>query len=158
MRTSMVPSMLNMLAYNLNRGSDNVRLFEAGNVFEASGEKSVELKRISMRRDRAAWMRMWCAELVPRAAARPLSFFDLKGDVEDLLAPFSHWTLYYDAQTADYYHPGRSARAVHGWRDRRAVWPDSSRCGRGAQAEAGCFCRRDLSRPALSARSAPGAL
>ncbi|HKC00580.1 MAG TPA: phenylalanine--tRNA ligase subunit beta, partial [Terriglobales bacterium] len=28
MRTSMVPSMLNMLAYNLNRGSDNVRLFE----------------------------------------------------------------------------------------------------------------------------------
>ena len=30
MRTSMVPSMLNMLAYNLNRGSDNVRLFEAG--------------------------------------------------------------------------------------------------------------------------------
>jgi phenylalanyl-tRNA synthetase beta chain len=37
MRTSMVPSMLNMLAYNLNRGSDNVRLFEAGNVFEASG-------------------------------------------------------------------------------------------------------------------------
>ena len=39
MRTSMVPSMLNMLAYNLNRGTDNVRLFEAGNVFEASGEK-----------------------------------------------------------------------------------------------------------------------
>ena len=36
MRTSIVPSMLNMLAYNLNRGSDNVRLFEAGNVFEAS--------------------------------------------------------------------------------------------------------------------------
>src|SRR5208337_34496 len=30
----------------------------------------------------------------------------------DLLAPFSHWTLYYDAQTSDYYHPGRSARAV----------------------------------------------
>src|SRR5207248_4717991 len=29
MRTSMVPGMLNMLAYNLNRGSDNVRLFEA---------------------------------------------------------------------------------------------------------------------------------
>src|SRR6266849_5502372 len=40
MRTSMVPSMLNMLAYNLNRGSDNVRLFEAGNVFEASGADS----------------------------------------------------------------------------------------------------------------------
>jgi phenylalanyl-tRNA synthetase beta chain len=45
-------------------------------------------------------------------AARPLSFFDLKGDIESLLAPFSHWTIYYDSQTADYYHPGRSARAV----------------------------------------------
>src|ERR1700690_4008537 len=36
MRTSMVPGMLNMLAYNLNRGSDNVAFFEAGNVFEAA--------------------------------------------------------------------------------------------------------------------------
>ena len=104
MRPSMVPSMLNMLAYNLNRGSDNIRLFEAGNVFEASstGAKSanmpLELKRISI-----------CvtgnvdAEVVrglaPGAAARPFSFFDLKGDVESLLSLFSHWTLYYDAQT-----------------------------------------------------------
>jgi phenylalanyl-tRNA synthetase beta chain len=50
--------------------------------------------------------------LAAGAGARPFSFFDLKGDVESLLAPFSHWTLYYDRQTADYYHPGRSARAV----------------------------------------------
>jgi phenylalanyl-tRNA synthetase beta chain len=50
--------------------------------------------------------------LAPAAAPRPLSFFDLKGDIEDLLAPFSHWTLYYDAHTPQYFHPGRSARAV----------------------------------------------
>ncbi len=37
MRTSLVPGMLNMLAYNLNRGTDNVRLFEAGHVYEADG-------------------------------------------------------------------------------------------------------------------------
>jgi len=106
MRTSMVPSMLNMLAYNLNRGSENVRLFESGNVFEASGEKSVEMKRISIGATGSA------IETGVHQAARPFSFFDLKGDVESLLAPFGHWTLYYDAQTADYYHPGRSARAV----------------------------------------------
>src|SRR6266446_7429978 len=117
MRTSMVPSMLNMLAYNLNRGSDNVRLLEAGNVFEASGadsklvEKSLEMKRISI--GAAGYVDAEVVRgLVPGAAARPFSFFDLKGDIESLLAPFSHWTLYYDAQTADYYHPGRSARAV----------------------------------------------
>jgi len=117
MRTSMVPSMLNMLAYNLNRGSDDVRLFEAGNVFEASGgdsklvEKSLELKRISMGATGNVDAEV-VRGLVPGAAARPLTFFDLKGDIESLLAPFSHWTLYYDAQTADYYHPGRSARAM----------------------------------------------
>jgi phenylalanyl-tRNA synthetase beta chain len=117
MRTSMVPSMLNMLAYNLNRGSGNVRLFEAGNVFEASGadskvvEKALELKRISMGATGNVDAEV-VRGLVPGAAARPLTFFDLKGDIESLLAPFSHWTLYYDAQTADYYHPGRSARAV----------------------------------------------
>ncbi len=106
MRTSMVPSMVNMLAYNLNRGSENVRLFEAGNVFEASGEKSVEMKRISIGATGSA------IETGVHQAARLFSFFDLKGDVETLLAPFSHWTLYYDMKTADYYHPGRSARAV----------------------------------------------
>ena len=44
--------------------------------------------------------------------ARPLTFFDLKGDVEDLLAPFASWEIHYDSKTADYYHPGRSARGV----------------------------------------------
>jgi phenylalanyl-tRNA synthetase beta chain len=111
MRTSMVPSMLNMLAYNLNRGSDNVRLFESGTVFEASGEKSLEMKRIAIGATGSA------VESGVHQASRPFSFFDLKGDIESLLAPFSHWTLYYDApavneKSADYYHPGRSARAV----------------------------------------------
>jgi phenylalanyl-tRNA synthetase beta chain len=111
MRTSMVPSMLNMLAYNLNRGSDNVRLFEFGNVFEASGTKALEMKRISIGTTGSVDADV-VRGLTPEAAARPFSFFDLKGDIESLLAPFSQWTLYYDAQTADYYHPGRSARAV----------------------------------------------
>lgn len=111
MRTSLVPSMLNMLAYNLNRGSDDVRLFEAGNVFEASGAKALEAKRISIGATGSVDSKV-VRGLTSGAAARPLSFFDLKGDIESLLAPFGHWTLYYDAKTADYYHPGRSARAV----------------------------------------------
>jgi phenylalanyl-tRNA synthetase beta chain len=117
MRTTLVPSMLNMLAYNLNRGSDNVRLFEAGNVFEAgAGGKPIEMKRISLGATGSVDAEV-VRGLVAGAAARPLTFFDLKGDVENLLAPFSQWTLYYDAQGAreksgDYYHPGRSARAL----------------------------------------------
>jgi phenylalanyl-tRNA synthetase beta chain len=106
MRTSMVPGMLNMLAYNLNRGSNNVRLFEAGNVFEAAGEKTAEFKRICMSATGNA--------LSPSVhhPARAVSFFDLKGDVETLLAGFQHVGLEYKADAAEYYRPGRSACAV----------------------------------------------
>lgn len=111
MRTSLVPGMLNMLAYNLNRGSESVRLFEAGNAFEAAGEKAIERKQIVLGATGNAEADV-VRGLAPGAEARPLSFFDLKGDIEDLLAAFGYWELGYDVQTADYYHPGRSARAV----------------------------------------------
>jgi phenylalanyl-tRNA synthetase beta chain len=106
MRTSPVPGMLGMLGYNLNRGSENVRLFEAGNVFEASGSTANQLKRICLGATGSA------APPSVHQPARPFSFFDMKGDVEDLLHAFQCETLQYDAQTAKYYHPGRSARAV----------------------------------------------
>jgi phenylalanyl-tRNA synthetase beta chain len=111
MRTSLVPSMLNMLSHNLNRGLDNVRLFEAGNVFEASGEKAVESKRVALGATGSVDSHI-VRGLAPGAEGRPLSFFDLKGDIEGLLAPFNYWVLAFDAQAADYYHPGRSARAL----------------------------------------------
>jgi phenylalanyl-tRNA synthetase beta chain len=106
MRTSMVPGMLNMLAYNLNRGSNDVRLFEAGNVFEAAGEKTAEFKRICLGATGSA------LPASVHQATRAVSFFDLKGDVETLLATFQHSALEYKAEAADYYHPGRSACAV----------------------------------------------
>src|SRR5580704_13001985 len=106
MRTSMVPGMLNMLAYNLNRGANNVRLFEAGNVFEAAGEKATEFKRICMGATGSA------LNASVHQPARRLSFFDLKGDVETLLTTFQHTGLEYKADAPDYYYPGRSACAV----------------------------------------------
>jgi len=106
MRTSLVPGMLNMLAYNLNRGNDNIRLFEAGNVFEAENAAAAELRRICMGASGSA------VNPSVHQPARPFSFFDLKGDVETILHLLQHDVLVFDAQTAEYYHPGRSARAV----------------------------------------------
>jgi phenylalanyl-tRNA synthetase beta chain len=106
MRSSMVPGMLNMLAYNLNRGSNNVRLFEAGNVFEAAGDKTAEFKRICMGATGSA------LNANVHQASRPISFFDLKGDVETLMAAFQHGRIEYNTNAEDYYHPGRSAAAV----------------------------------------------
>ncbi len=42
----------------------------------------------------------------------PVTFFHMKGDVEQLLAAFQHTSLYFDDKTPEYFHPGRSARAV----------------------------------------------
>ena len=51
--------------------------------------------------------------LAAGAAARPLTFFDLKGDVENLLAAVQSLdALLRCAGGWDYYHPGRSARAL----------------------------------------------
>ena len=106
MRTSLVPGMLNMLAYNLNRGSDNVRLFEAGSVFEVSGPNALELDRVCM----GATGNAEGASV--HRPARLFSFFDLKGDMETLLHCFEHDSLYFDTNTAEYYRPGQAARAV----------------------------------------------
>jgi phenylalanyl-tRNA synthetase beta chain len=108
MRTSLVPGMLNMLAYNLNRGTDNVRLFEAGHIYESEGTNSVEPKHICL----GATGRALPPNIHRPEDARQLSFFDLKGDVENLLEAFESTTLHYDAHASGYYHPGRSARAV----------------------------------------------
>ena len=106
MRSSLVPGMLNMLAYNLNRGADHVRLFEAGSVFEATETGTAEPKRICMG---ASFPPLQKTE---GWGTHDGGFFDLKGDVENLLHAFQHNSLKYDAQTADYYYSGRSARAL----------------------------------------------
>jgi phenylalanyl-tRNA synthetase beta chain len=106
MRTSLVPGILNLVAYNLNRGNNDVRLFESGNVFEAAGSKVQEAKQICF----AATGSAFPASV--HQSTRPVSFFDLKGDVETLLGAFQHRALAYDSQVAEYYHPGRAARVL----------------------------------------------
>ena len=106
MRTSMLPGILNMLAYNLNRGIDNVRLFEAGSVFMAENGAVSEPRQLCFAATGSA--------VLPgvHQAVRPVSFFDLKGDMEIALEAFHHDLLSFDTQTSDYYHPGRSARVA----------------------------------------------
>jgi len=102
----MVPGMLNMLAYNLNRGSADVRLFESGNVFQMEQGTSKESKQICL----GATGNATVAGV--HQSARALTFFDIKGDIEDLVHAFQFKSLQYDAQVAEYYHPGRAARAL----------------------------------------------
>jgi phenylalanyl-tRNA synthetase beta chain len=106
MRTSLLPGMLGMLSWNLNRGTSSVRLFEIGHVFAVAGEQSAEKMVLSLGATGNA------VEKSVHGAARAHSFFDAKGDVESLLAAFEAGALHFDSHTAGHYHPGRSARAV----------------------------------------------
>jgi phenylalanyl-tRNA synthetase beta chain len=117
MRTSLAPGMLDMLAWNLNRDSENVRLFEMGRVYEMRGGERVEPGRACLGATLAAVKSSLPAGGVldvskgePAAAAE--AFRGFKGDVENLLAAFSYNDLSFDRQTAEYFHPGRSARVL----------------------------------------------
>jgi phenylalanyl-tRNA synthetase beta chain len=105
MRTSLLPGMIDMLGWNLNRGAASVRLFEAGHIFEKTATARDEKKRISL----GATGNANAANVHEKP--RAFSFFDLKGDLETLFSAFAG-TVTYDTQTSAYLHPGRSARAL----------------------------------------------
>ncbi len=117
MRTTMVPGMLDMLAWNLNHDSENVRLFEMGHVYEAGASQGVEPRRACLGATLAAVKAALPASAVldvskGESAAAVEVFRCFKGDIENLLTAFACERLTFDRQTADYYHPGRSARAL----------------------------------------------
>ncbi len=107
LRTSLLPGLLNMVGYNLNRGNQNVRLFEAGEVFEKLGDRHDEHRGLAFAATGNAFVKSIHCD------AEPFTFFHMKGGVEELLAAFQHRTLYFDSlMMPEYFHPGRSARAV----------------------------------------------
>ena len=115
MRTSLVPGMLDMLAWNLNRDVADARLFEMGSVYEISGGERIEPRRLCLGATFGA-----IRASLPAGGALDVSkgeqaltgevFRAFKGDVENLLAPFVG-DITYDRQAGEYFHPGRSARA-----------------------------------------------
>jgi phenylalanyl-tRNA synthetase beta chain len=113
----MAPGMLDMLAWNLNRDSENVRLFEMGRVYEMRGLERVEPARACLGATLAAVkgsLPVGGALDVSKdeRAAAAEAFRSFKGDVENLLAAFSCRELSFDREAAEYFHPGRSARAL----------------------------------------------
>ncbi len=115
-RNSLAPLMLDMVAHNLNRGRDQVRLFETGHVFAALGSATTMGSATEERNVLAfaATSSALGAGSATGAGSRdPLAEFrSFKGDLEALLGIFQHSSLYFDAQAGSYYHPGRSGRAV----------------------------------------------
>jgi len=79
MRNSLWPGLIKALAHNLNRQQDQVRLFETGVVFQ---QRQGELRQRTFVGGLACGFRrqrQW------GEADQPVDFFDVKGDLEDLL-------------------------------------------------------------------------
>jgi phenylalanyl-tRNA synthetase beta chain len=106
LRNSLMPGMLNMLAWNFNRGASDLRLFEMGNVFATKGDRVAEEKHAcfaatGMADDRGIEQK-----------SRALDFFDLKGAAEGIVNLFETKSLRFDAPASSHFHPGRSAKIV----------------------------------------------
>ncbi len=112
LRPSLVPGMLSMLAHNLNREVDDLRLFELGAIFSGGTERVQERPSLVVGATGAA------IPPHPLAGMRDYSFYDLKGVAEELLASFVARSIYFDTFPAStglmpsWLRPGRAARLV----------------------------------------------
>jgi len=111
LRTTLIPSLLESAAYNLNRKNNDVALFEIGNVYHTDettltrlpNEKPrVALLLLGNRRS-AAWNR----------TAEPIDFYDAKGILEQAFDRLGlTGRISYEAAQPAGFHPGRTAAIV----------------------------------------------
>ena len=110
MRSTLLPSLVEVLRANAARQSTRLRAFEIGRVFRrdpslVDGDREVAGVAQPLRVGGLAWGAE--SALQWGGAARPVDFHDVKGDLEGLFAP-GRLTCVAEAHPA--LHPGRSAR------------------------------------------------
>jgi phenylalanyl-tRNA synthetase beta chain len=105
MRTSIWPGLLTTARHNLNRQASRLRLFEMGQRFvtrdQGLAQESVLSGLVMGSADPAHW----------HAPTRSVDFFDLKGDVEALLAS-TRGEIAFSAAEHPALHPGQSAELI----------------------------------------------
>jgi phenylalanyl-tRNA synthetase beta chain len=110
MRSSLIGSLVDRLRHNLAHRAPRARLFEVGRVYRrdataASGDVAVAGIDQPMRVAALAWGAADASQW--GRSDRPVDFFDIKGDLEALLAPRK---ARFAAASHPALHPGRSAR------------------------------------------------
>ena len=110
MRSSLIGSLINALRYNLNRKATRVRLFEIGRVFlrDASVlESDATIAGLNQPLRLAGLAFGPADQLQWSGRERMVDYFDVKGDLESLVAPRQ---LRFVPAEHPALHPGRSAR------------------------------------------------
>jgi phenylalanyl-tRNA synthetase beta chain len=114
MRSSLLGSLLQVLKFNLDRKAQRVRVFELGRVFlrDASIKSSDTTVEGFNQPMRVAGMACGSADSLQWGVKeQAVDFFDLKGDVQALLAPL---TPVFEPAQHPAMHPGRCARVLLG--------------------------------------------
>lgn len=83
LRTSMIPSMIHALRWNLDRDGEDLRFFEMGKVYEKDAEGKPQERRVL-----TLGLSGYRRTATVGEAARELDFFDLKGHLETIFAGF----------------------------------------------------------------------
>jgi len=92
--------MLRTIQWNANRGIRDVQLYEIGKAYRHDGEnRSLIMAATGSLRTKSV-----------HQGERDFNFYDLKGDVADLLETFTVKFHQESTSLPRYYHPGRSAR------------------------------------------------
>jgi len=115
LRGSLWPGLLQAARFNFSRQVARCRLFEQGTVFVADGDRVAESTQVAGLMAGSRMPLHWEGE------GAQADFFDLKGDVDALLALWrERETLRYVASTHAGLNPGRSAAILLG--DRAVGW------------------------------------
>jgi phenylalanyl-tRNA synthetase beta chain len=100
MRTSLLPGLIETLQTNLNRKESRIRIFEMGRTFHHAAAGYAQPVRLGGLAYGGAAPEQW------GQVSRDVDFFDVKGDVEALVAPRRVTT---ESMEHPALHPGRSA-------------------------------------------------
>ena len=103
MRTNLVSGLVSTFLHNLNHGQDSQRLFEIGNTFSLKNTKEVVEKNTL-----AGLMNGKVNEDNWKEKAKDISFYDLKGVVQDLVREFKGPCVFENCKI-DFLHPGMSS-------------------------------------------------
>lgn len=100
-RTNLLPSLINVLNYNLNHQNENIAIFEVSDLFSKEGKKCIHLGVVVEGNDQRRFA----------LNNEPYTFYHLKGVVDNILALFDIDEKRVQVERANVkeFHPGKSA-------------------------------------------------
>jgi len=104
LRPFVIPNLAGAVGYNLKRGAPRAKLFEIGHAFSRRGGEVEEGERLALAAAGARFRLDWSQTNPPE-----YDFWDLKGDLEDVLAVAAGISPRFSTGARAWLHPGRQA-------------------------------------------------